>query len=376
MDRKHLIIAGAAVLLLAAGALGGRLLWPTAAHDEEEAETALHLDADLRKAHGIETARVEQQPLRDELRAPGEVRMNEYQTAEVTPRIDAQVVRRHAKLGDNVNAAAPLVTLSSVEMAEAQGALLVAEREWARVKALGQEVVSARRFLEAEVAAQKARAAVLAYGMTAAEIDGLVKTGDVSRATGEFQLVAPRRGRVTQDQFVVGQRVAAGDLLFRISDESALWVEAKLPPEVAEHLREGMPARIQATDHVLTGKVIQSYHRVDETTRTATVRISVDNRGDLLHAGDFVTVFLELGTDSLAFSLPNDAVVLVNGSPAAFVVHEDGEIEPRAVETGTTRGPTTQIARGLADGEIVVVRGAYAVKALLLKSQLGEGHGH
>lgn len=376
MDRKHLIIAGAAALLLVTGALAGRLLWPTAAHEEEAEETALHLDAELRKAHGIETAPVTRQPLRDEIRAPGEVRMNEYQTAEVTPRIDAQVVRRHAKLGDTVAAGAPLVTLSSVEMAEAQGALLVAEREWVRVKALGQEVVSARRYLEAEVAAQKARATVLAYGMTGAEIDGLVRTGDVSRATGEFQLVAPRRGRVTQDQFVVGQRVAAGDLLFRISDESVLWVEAKLPPEVAEHLREGMSARIQATDHELVGKVIQSYHRVDEATRTATVRIAVDNRGDLLHAGDFVTVFLEVGTDTPAIGLPNDAIMLVNGTPAVFVVHEDGEIEARAVEVGNARGTTTQVVRGLAEGETVVVRGAYAVKALLLKSQLGEGHGH
>lgn len=64
------------------------------------------------------------------MRAPGEVRLNTYATAQVTPRIPpAQVVAPHARVGDCIERGQPLVTLSSVELAEAQGDLVVTELE-------------------------------------------------------------------------------------------------------------------------------------------------------------------------------------------------------------------------------------------------------
>ena len=55
---------------------------------------------------------------------------------------------------------------ANVAMAEAQGELLVADREWARVQKLGRKVVSETRFIAAQVKRQQAYARVLAYGMT------------------------------------------------------------------------------------------------------------------------------------------------------------------------------------------------------------------
>ena len=55
-------------------------------------------------------------------------------------------------------AGATLVTLSSVEVAEAQGELRIAEQEWKRVDGLGRDAVSGRRYTEAAVAVEQARA--------------------------------------------------------------------------------------------------------------------------------------------------------------------------------------------------------------------------
>ena len=135
-----------------------------AARDEEEheGEAAVHLSAEQQAAAGIVSEVLTPRVLAAVLRAPGEVRFNAYSTYQVTPRIRAQVVERHARLGDPVSEGQPLVTLSSVEMAGAQGDLVVAEREWLRVQELGREVVSDRRYIEAEVAAQQAHSRVLA----------------------------------------------------------------------------------------------------------------------------------------------------------------------------------------------------------------------
>jgi cobalt-zinc-cadmium efflux system membrane fusion protein len=135
------------------------------------------------------------------------------------------------------------VTLSSVEMAEAQGNLIVTEREWARVRELGREIVAERRYIEAEVAAQQARARVLAYGMLAEQIETLTRATDASSADGSFTLLSPATGTIVRDDFVVGEAIEPGRMMFEIADESTLWVEARLPARDAATVRVGSPAR-------------------------------------------------------------------------------------------------------------------------------------
>ncbi len=229
-----------------------------------------------------------------EITAPGEVQANGYASAKVTPRIAAHIVRRHARLGDVVKEGAMLATLSSAELADAQGQLILAEREWQRVQALGKDVASDRRFVEARVARQLAFAKVLAFGMSKAQVESFLREDDPERADGTFALVAPRAGRVIQDDFIEGELAEPGKVLFEITDESVLWVQVRLSPAQATGVRIGMPLRVRAGDTWLTGRVIQTMHRLDEQTRTYTVRGEVRNSGDVLHSGQFVDVRLPI----------------------------------------------------------------------------------
>src|SRR3546814_2238778 len=63
-----------------------------------------------------------------------------------------------SRLGDEVRAGAPLATLASVEVSDAQAELRIAEQEWHRVSALGREAVAGRRIIEAKIAVDRARA--------------------------------------------------------------------------------------------------------------------------------------------------------------------------------------------------------------------------
>jgi len=53
-----------------------------------------------------------------------------------------------------------------------------------------------------------------------------------------------------------------------------------------------------------------------------------------------------------------------------------GALAPVPVRAGAVVGDRTVIEDGLAIGDNVVVEGAYALKAQMLKAQLGEGHAH
>lgn len=343
---------------------------------EAHAEGVLKMPAAEREALGILTAKVGSRQMATTVSAPGEVRTNAYRSTQITPRIPAQVIARHARLGESVESGEPLVTLSSVQMAEAQGALIEADREWQRVSELGRDVVSEQRYIAAQVARQRSYATVRAYGMTADQIEQLLADGDATLATGKFELFSPQAGTVIYDDFVVGEVVEPGRLLFEISDESMLWVEAQLSPEDAAKVAIGSMARVGLGDgRWVEGEVIQRHHRLDETTRTQGVRIQVDNSGDVLHAGDYVEVVLGTSASEARVAVPESAVLLMDGMPTVFKVEGD-ELHPQPVQTGATSSGWTEVSAGLAPGDEVVTQGAFLIKSLMLKSQMGEGHAH
>jgi RND family efflux transporter MFP subunit len=340
---------------------------PGEAREEHDAG-GIRLTPEQQATAGIVVEILQPRDMADELRAPGEIQLNAYATSRVAPRIAAQVVERQAQLGDTVEVGAPLVTLSSVEMAQAQGDLLVAEREWWRVSKLGREVVAEQRYTEARIAREQARARASTFGMTDDEIKQLVDTGKAELANGRFRLLAPQAGTVIRDEFIVGELVEPGRVLFEISDESLLWVEARLTPDEAARVAVNAPAIVLVGDRTVEGRVSQVHHALDEATRTLGVRIEVPNPEDRLHPGLFVEVRIVSGTPEQVIAVPDNAVLRSpDGDWQVFVEHEPGEFEPREVEV--LRSSAGQaVIEGLAPGTRVVTRGAFFLQSELAKS--------
>ncbi len=365
-------------LALNAGSLGlGHMNSPVYAAEQEEhsEENAVKMTAAERRANGVVTALVARQKLVETIDAPGEVTLNQYATSQVTPRISAQVVARHVRMGDTVRKGQPIITLTSVEMAEAQGELILAENEWKRTSRLGRDIVSEQRFIEAQVAAQQARAKVLAYGMTEAGLDKFSQNGDASAAIGQFDLVAPQDGTIINDNFIVGQFIEPGDLLFEVSDERKIWVEAKLSPDKASNIKIGSLAWISKDGNRTAGQVVQVYHQVDEVSRTLAVRVQVDNEADGFHPGEFVDVAISTGESVPMIAVPNEAVVLMAGKQVVFKV-EGNELHPTPIVVGATLGDWTPVLSGVSLDDEIVIKNAFLIKSLILKSEMGEGHGH
>lgn len=348
----------------------------TGGHDDHGKEAG---DAELSMAQmrsaGIETAAVKTQSLAEQIGAPGEVVVDGYRTSKITPRIAAQVVRRHARLGEHVKQDQPLVTLSSVEMAEAQGILLEAEAELRRVEKLGREVVSDKRFVTAQVAYNQAYAKVRAYGMTEKQIEALIKTGDAAQATGEFALLAFQEGTVINDDFSVGELIEPGRLLFQITDESSLRVKARLTPAKAASVGVGSRARIKNGKTWLPGKVVQADHTLDEATRTLAIFIEVANPGHQLHAGQFVETLIEGKAKGRGIAVPLAAVLRgPDGDWQVFVETAPGRFEPKEVEVVRTIGDR-MVIEGIAEGTTLVTQGAFFVQSEIAKSGF-EVHNH
>lgn len=308
------------------------------------------------------------------VRAPAEIKLNAYRTIKVSPRINAQVTTRHAKLGDEVHKGQALVTLSSVEMAEAQGQLLLADKEWKRVKKLGRKVVSERRYITSKVEYEKTYANVKAFGMSETEINALL--AQKRSADGSFKLVAQEAGRILHDKFIIGERVEAGFELMMISDESTMWVEARVTPAIAGQIDIGNAAEILLGDQRIPAKVIQLHHTLDEITRTSAVRIEVANADDQLHAGMFVTAFIATRNKNKALQLPEAAVLRSSDGDWQVLVEQDEAGEFKAQEINLISvSDGKAVIEGIKPGTRVVTHGAFFVQSELAKGGF-EIHNH
>jgi cobalt-zinc-cadmium efflux system membrane fusion protein len=75
-----------------------------------------------------------------------------------------------------------------------------------------------------------------------------------------------------------------------------------------------------------------------------------------------------------AVVLPADAVQLVRGKPTVFVAVSDGKggarFTGRDVDVGAPMSGRVTVLRGVTPGELVVIQGAFAVKAALEKGRM------
>lgn len=325
------------------------------------------INAASQKMAGIEITTLKPKVLTALIPAPGEVIPNANSTTKVTTRVAAQVIQPHVQEGQHVKEGEQLVTMSSVDMAQTQGDLLLAAQDWERVKNLGKDAISGKRYSEAQVAYQRAYSTALAYGMTEANIEQLLRTQKPSQAKGEFNLLAPRKGTVFNINFTEGELIEPGRVILQIVDEATVWVDAKLQPDLAGSVKVGDTVRIEMGNDSLTGRVIQVHHQLDETTRTRSIRVEVTNTGDLMHPGQFVNCQIEAGKTAPVLALPTEAIVrTADGDSAVYIEKKQDKFQSTEVTVVETIGSQTVI-KGISEGRRVVTKGAFFVHSELNK---------
>ena len=101
------------------------------------------------------------------------------------------------------------------------------------------------------------------------------------------------------------------------------------------------------------------------------MRITVPNADGRLKPEMFGTASIEGTAVSDVLVLPETAVILLNGEATVFI-DQNGDYEARHVQLGNRLGGNVVIASGVKAGDWVVRKGAFAIKAKLLKSQIGD----
>ena len=345
-------------------------------------EKGLKLTPEEQERAGIKLEEAASRVIEATVSVTATVRPNQDLVAKIAPRVEGRIVRVMAKLGDVVRAGQTLAVMDSFAIGEAQSTLLraqssqrVAQADFNRAESLSaEEIIPQRDLLRARGELEKASAELRAAQDKLRLLGGSVGTG--GRAESTFPLTAPFAGTVVQKKATVGEMGSPSEAVFTIADLSKVWVEANLTEDLLAKVKLGAAATITVGAYPgerFTGRVAYLASALDKDTRTTAARIEIVNKDGRLKPEMFANATIATGGKSEAISVPSDAILLLQGQPTVFVA-EHGGFEARAVETGEKLPGRTVIKSGLKAGEQVVAAGAYALKARLLKSRIGDAY--
>ena len=111
-------------------------------------------------------------------------------------------------------------------------------------------------------------------------------------------------------------------------------------------------------DQEFTGTVHLIHPSIDPSTRTFTVEITIDNKGNKVLPGMFARVTLNFGTNENVV-VPDRAVVKQTGSgnKYVYVLNADSTVSYNRVELGRRINNTYELLSGVEDGSNVVISG-------------------
>jgi cobalt-zinc-cadmium efflux system membrane fusion protein len=300
----------------------------------------------------------------DELKVTGVVAADVDRTVPVLSLAGGRVVDTHARLGDEVKKGQVLLLINSpdVSMAfsdakKAQADELFARRQLDRSRLLFSRGAIAAKDLEAaEDAEQKAKTDV----ETATE-HLRVLGSDPAHPSPVVEVRAPISGVIIEQNVTGGTGVRSMDNspnLFTIADLSKVWVLCDVyENNLAQvHLGDFAEVRLNAyPDRTLRGRVSNVARVLDPATRTAKVRLELDNRSRLLRTGMFATAVFRSPRTELRPVAPATAVLRLHDKDWVFRPEGEGRFRRTEIQAGpATDDGMLQILSGLSPGDKVV----------------------
>tara|TARA_X000000950_G_scaffold145205_3_gene179539 strand:+ start:24929 stop:26104 length:1176 start_codon:yes stop_codon:yes gene_type:complete len=195
-------------------------------------------------------------------------------------------------------------------------------------------------------------------GMQNTAIDQLTQNREVIERIPVF---AEAGGTVAELQVREGDYVKPGTPILRLQSYSGVWVMASIPETDLPLIDTGLPVRLDfpsAPDAPAEGNIDYIYPTIDPLTRTANVRIEVDNAAGYLRPGAYADVSMDLGGEP-RLSVPTEAVLRDSRGSHVIIALGDGRFAGRGVQTGVSANGQTEIIAGLQPGERVVASGQF-----------------
>lgn len=322
-------------------------------------EGAVVIDTATIQNIGVRTARVERQDLVRSVRAVGRVAYDERRVSHIHTKVQGWVEKLFVDyVGQEVKRGEPLLEIYSPELVATQEELLLATRYRDATQASPFDDV--RSGGESLFEATRRRLAL--WDIPDRDVDRLLEAGEVERT---LTLYAPTTGVITRLGVRSGMEVKPNSHLYTIADLSEVWVLADVYEYELPWLELGQMATVELAylpGQKMQGELTYIAPFLDRETRTAEVRLELDNSAGKLKPEMFGNAVIEAAPRPDVLAIPSSAVIRSGERTIAVVALGGGRFEPRDIELGLDSGDgTLEVLSGLEAGEEVVVSSQFLI---------------
>ena len=225
-----------------------------------------------------------------------------------------------------------------------------------------------RQAAESDLATARQR--LILFGMSAARVNSLHSP---SQITSEIAVTAPISGTVTKRDANANEVVEANKELLRVTNLTGVWVIAQVYEKDLGSIRNGTGASITTDAYpgrLFRGHVTYIDPNIQAETRTAQVRIELDNPGQVLKIGMYVNAaFGSAGTAERTMPvIPAAAVQDMNDKQVVFVATDKPTMFAiKPVRLGKEIDGRFTVLEGLNVGDHIVTNGSFLLRAEVLK---------
>lgn len=251
------------------------------------------------------------------------------------------------------------------------------------------DLIAERRRLEANAALlkvdlERARQQLSYKGISRAEFDRAEASFKAAEASVSQQqalidkrrLRAPFSGRVGIVSLTPGSYVNAGTAVLTLQQLDPIMVDINVPQVQLGEIKPGQTVVLTLEaypDKPFIGAVTAISPKIDPSTRNVAVEASMPNAEDLLRAGMFASVAIQVGEPQTYMTLPQTAITFNPYGETVFLVKHSGKKDAKGkpemptaqsvfVTTGATRGDQIVVISGIKEGDEVVTSGQLKLK--------------
>ncbi len=320
--------------------------------EEQDDGKTVRVSLDKIQRSGVRTEPVEMRTIVRPVRAVGTLEHDEGLTTVVAMRSEGFIEDLFvSRTGQHLHAGEPLFRVYSPEIQRVQSELVVLRNPSRTGPDVARDIEAASLRLRNLGVPESRIREVRDKGMNPRTLDW----------------PSPATGDVIQKRIVNGQRVAAGDELYRIADHSHLWVIADVAESDLAAIKIGMRAIVTVRAYMgqpIAGEVTFIYPGLKSETRTARVRIAVPNPDGRLKVDMYADVVFQAGVGGTpVVAVPTSALIDSGNRQVVLVAKGEGRFEPRAVRVGRRGDGYVEILEGVKKGEEVVTSVTFLIDA-------------
>ena len=306
---------------------------------------------------GVKTGTVEYKVIHDEIRTTGDVEVDETRLAEVQVRFAGWIQKVFVdSTFQQVRKGQPLLTIYSPELVATESEYLLAKqnREFLAQSTVPGVASGASNLLSSATERLKQ------WMIPDREIEELEQSGKVKR---ELEIDSPASGLISERLALPNMYVQPGTKLYSVADLSTVWVYAQVFQNDLGRIKVGDSAEVTVDSYpgrTFPGRVSFIWPQLDQTTRTAKVRLEIPNPELKLSLGMFVNVKLAVALGR-QLAIPASGVFQSGTRQIAFVDRGSGYFEPREIEVGARASDDIVVMKGLKAGEHIVTSANFLI---------------